>query len=130
MGYNRFVTSTGRAISPGRVTRASKLLRNKSSCRPLPIHLQCHPKRMAPTSINPGCQTYTRWRGAGLHFANVTDRASMFKGKGLHKTGRFALQSVLDGHIYGYTDNANEAFAWKQAAIIHAIHVEVIDNDG
>lgn len=126
---SKYVTVTGRAISPGRVTRRSKLLRNKSSDKPLPIWLQCHPKRLSPTSRNPNCQTYTRWAGIGVHMANVTDRDSFFKGKGLHKAGRFTVKDAGSDRVYGYSDNAVEAFAWKQAAMIHAIFTEVIDNE-
>ena len=118
---------TGRAISPGRVTRKSTLLRNKSDCPPLPIHLQCHPKRLTPTSRNPQCHTYVLWQGKGRSLAQQTARESFYKGKGLHKAGRFELKSP-NGRIYGYHDDAIAAFAWKQAAIIHAINVEVLDN--
>lgn len=47
----------GRAIAPGRQTRASLAVSRTNDCKPLPFHLQVLPLAHTPTPLHPECET-------------------------------------------------------------------------
>lgn len=120
---SKYVTKTGRAISPGTVTRRSALYSTKRDQKPLPIHLQVHPKALTRTSRNPGCLTYRPASGWAAHFIRrAREEASTVgfaTGQWLPASGEWTLY-VQDkaGHEFGtfHCDDINMAFGWKQAA--------------
>lgn len=110
---NKYVTKTGRALSPGRVTRAGNLVRKRSkSTRPLPIELQCHPKALTPTPVNPRCYSNVSWQGEGMRMANTLTRKQMAKHPELRKEGKYEIEG------YGHTDNIHFAMAFRLAASV------------
>lgn len=124
------VTPTGRAKSPGRVTRASLAVKRPAGA-PLPLHLQCHPKALTRTSHNPGCTTSTMpWAGDYLFYRKCA------RARGI---GYFTVRSwpivptdkyVL--HIAGnptFTCNdLNVAMGWKKAAEDYGLPVSLFIN--
>lgn len=95
---SKYVTNTGRAISEGRVTRESRKVKRGTDSRPLPIHLTCHPKRLAPTPVHPGCFRSSVWLGRGIVLADeLTDTEIML---------RFLLKPPESGNYALYVQGA------------------------
>lgn len=114
---SRYVTRTGRVIAPGVVTRASKLLRSRSRKqeKPLPIHLQCHPKALSPTTRNPGCLTNKHgYICTGYDLAYLLTVQQLTKGEGLCAAGRFELSGLKCRNRF--TDDPVYAMAFRIAA--------------
>lgn len=116
------VTITGRAISAGSVTRASYGVSRSHNGRPLPTHLQCHPKSLTPTPRNPACYTHTSYAGLAARMREEHGTFWFLNGQGLNGSGRYQLGNL------GFTDDPVYAKAWQIAANSHGINVEVIDN--
>lgn len=121
------VTETGRAISVGRVTRASLGVKRQSA-KPLPIELQCHPKALSRTSRNPGCIRggSPHW-GLGYSGLDIT-REQILRGYGLRRKGRFDVVRTTSGTVLGRTDDVTLAMAYKVRAAYRALYLEVVDN--
>jgi hypothetical protein len=125
---NRWVTKTGRCNAPGRVTRAVYGVRRQHDGKPLPIHLQCHPKALAPTPVNPGCMTYKN-RAWGRALNLVYTSSEIMAGKGLKRKARFALVWVQGLKQLGCLADALDAMAYARHAATKRITLEVIDNE-
>lgn len=129
----RYVTNTGRAISPGRVTRASLSVKRSHSGRPLPMELQCHPKKMAPTSKNPGCFAYQRNLGFYLLHKGRANRTAVpgvyfFSGVGLAHKGEVTLYVQSIDVTYKHNDLV-EALGWSLAAKQFGVYVTVFNEE-
>ena len=119
------VTDTGRAITPGRVTRKSLSVRRVSG-KPLPINMQCHPVALTRTSLNPECMTYDTYAGLALQLQRDHGTLWFLSGHGLNKTsGRFSLEWYSE--VMGYTDDPIYAKAWRSAADSYGIKVEILE---
>lgn len=126
----RWVTPNGRCKAPGRVTRASLAMRRNARGdlgRPLPIHLQCHPKALSPTSRNPDCLTYGN-RALGMSFGLTWSAQEIMRGCGLRRKARFALVWVQGLRQLGCLDDALAAMAYAKHAATKRVTLEVIDN--
>lgn len=127
---SRFVTRTGRVIAPGIVTRASLKIRtrNRHQEKPLPIHLQCHPKALSPTTRNPLCQTFKAPHIThGLRLADSLTVQQLLRGKGLRHKGRFELGGLKTASRF--TDDIRQAMSYQTAAdVLIKLPLEVIDN--
>lgn len=121
------ITRTGRALSPGRVTRKSKLVRTRArnQDRPLPISLQCHPKALSPTPVHPVCMTYRHASGYAIHFMELSanDTAAFATGQWLSGKGDYRV--VVEGYGEFRHDDLNSALGWRMAAIQRGFTVEV-----
>lgn len=115
MERKRYVTPTGRAISPGTVTRRTLAYR-RPPVRPLPMWLQCHPKAQKHTPLHPGCATYNPKRLAFERFcANGPATTWGFvAGVGLTVSPDRARIEV-DGATY-YTDDLVYGLIWTDEA--------------
>lgn len=124
------VTITGRAISPGRVTRASYGVRRGNLGKPLPVHLQCHPVALTPTPRNPGCATYVSYPVLALKLQNEHGTLWFSSGKGLTDKGKYLIEGYdsLGTYRMGYTDDPIYAKAWQSAAQHHGIHVDILED--
>lgn len=117
-GSNTWVTPTGRAKSPGRVTRASLTAGGrKHSGRPLPLHIACHPRALDPTPRNPGCFTSAPW---GPHYLTFV-RKGRIRGSRYFTDapwptadGKYAL--YIQGKLCFRTADLMVAFGWRVAA--------------
>jgi hypothetical protein len=126
---SRYVTKTGRAISPGTVTRAGHAVK-RPKAKPLPMHLQCHPKALAPTPTNPGCFKggQPHW-GLGLFSLDLT-REQLRAGVGLsQEPKRFSLFHTADNVVLGHTDDVTFAMAYMVRANARHLYLEVIENE-
>jgi hypothetical protein len=125
----RTVTRTGRAISPGRVTRASLSTKRPSGRynKPLPFSSQCHPKALSPTSRNPDCFTYVPQDGLSHQMAMLFTRNDFLRGLGLSKEGKYSLIHIRFDRIVGYTDDITLAIAFRDAAKRQAIYFDVVE---
>jgi hypothetical protein len=129
-----YITRTGRALSPGTVTRASLAIRrtHRKQGKPLPLHLQCHPKRQTPTPVHPGCQTFATLavrRVVHGQMARTFGRVYFASGIGLKGHGHVTLyvQDGADGTPYTYKhDEPADALAWARAARSVGVSVEVV----
>lgn len=112
------VTPTGRAKSPGRVTRASLSVARSGFGRPLPIDLQCHPKALSRTPYNPGCFTSEQpWGGRFLlHKAKAKARPHLYFTERTWPTsgGQYAL--YIQGILRFRTNDMLDAYGWNMAA--------------
>jgi hypothetical protein len=116
-GNRLAVTPTGRAKSPGRVTRASLSVGRSGFGSPLPIDLQCHPKALSRTPYNPGCFTSEQpWGGRFLHHkAKAKARPHLyFTERAWPMEGRYAL--YVQGVLRFRTDDMLDAYGWRMAA--------------
>lgn len=120
------VTATGRAISAGKVTRRSNLVRTRMNGqeRPLPMDKQCHPKALTRTPRHPECYARTPQWGLSLQLEHLT-RDDLLRGKGLKRAGRFELRTTK---LLGRTDDITYAMAYQIRARARYITLEVIDN--
>lgn len=125
---SRWVTKTGRSTSPGRVTRAGQRVK-RPKAKPLPMHLQCHPKALTPTPRNPGCFKggSPHW-GLG-HYTMEWTREEMLCGEGLDLRGRYSLVHEATGDVLGLTDDIIYAMAYKVRGEARALYLEVVDNE-
>lgn len=118
VGHSVKVTPTGRAKSPGRVTRASLSVSRSGFGRPLPIDLQCHPKALSRTPINPGCISSEQpWGGLYLfHKAKAKARPHLYftEREWPKDGGRYAL--YIQGVLRFRTDDIMDAYGWRMAA--------------
>lgn len=127
----KHVNKYGRALSPGKVTRRSLMQRRvPRGCgdKPLPIHLQCHPKELTPTPRNPGCGTWQKYWG----MAQQLNIEELIAGRGIGSFGRYHVVSFINskrGKIIGRTDDPNWAFACVKAAAQHGLCFEMIDSE-
>ena len=121
------VTKTGRALSPGRVTRKSKLVRTRqrNQDRPLPTNLQCHPKRLSPTPVHPQCMTYRYASGYAVKFMKQSqyDTTAFATGRWLSGEGNYTV--VVTGYGEFRHHDLNEALGWRMAAMQRGFTVEV-----
>lgn len=119
------VTATGRAVSPGRVTRTSLSVKRAHSQGALPLALACHPVALTPTTRNPGCATFThRYAFKALELERDHGVMWFATGRGLEAAGRYELRG---DHVYGYTDDPVYAMAWQSAARSNGIYVEILE---
>lgn len=124
------VTDTGRALSPGRVTRKSKDVRQRARgeiAAPLPIGLGAHPKRLTPTPRHPDCKTRLVSGAdiAVLTFSYTTEQ--LLLGSGLQSSRRGAKYAVAaQGRYVGYCNDPVYAMTWARAAKRHNIVAVVI----
>lgn len=120
------VTITGRAISPGRVTRASLSIKRSHSQGPVPLALACHPVALTPTTRNPGCTTFThRYAFKALELERDHGVMWFATGRGLEQNGKYELRTP--NKVYGYTDDPVYAMAWQSAAQANGIYVEILE---
>lgn len=136
---SRFVTVTGRTIATGRITRASHAVSGKHDGKPLPLHLQCHPPALTPTSHNPACLKMRR-QHVGLALRLPYTMEQILNGEGLERQGRYALQTCgnpalpatthYQHRVIGYTDDVILGLAYKRKAATRYVWLEVIDNEG
>lgn len=131
---SKYVTKTGRAISPGTVTRRTALYSTKRDQKPLPIHLQVHPKALTRTPVNPGCHAYRPASGWAVHFIKRAreehDTVGFSVGRWLTPGTEWALYvQGKAGHEFGTfcCDDINEAFGWKQAAEQFGFRVQMFN---
>lgn len=122
---SRYVTKTGRAKSPGRVTRKSLALSRGHDGRPLPIELQCHPKKLSPTKINPGCLTYNPVSGkmVATMKAMRDNTVGFSRGDGLD--GKGPIRLYVQGWGEFWHSDLIEALGWSRAAKEYGYEVEV-----
>lgn len=121
-------TATGRAISPGRVTRRSLTVKRASGVKPLPLHLQCHPKALTHTPLNPGCFTYTTYAGLAVELAKRIGYDGIMRGMGLKfDPHRFELL-LKGGGTLGYTDDPVYAKAWQACADANGVVVDILED--
>lgn len=105
----RQVNKYGRANPHGTVTRASENVRRvaRKQERPLPMHLQCHPQYLMPTSRNPDCET-SEWFGDYAEMYVHFKIADFIGGKGLSKgrwaSGGFCVRDEESGKLIGRGD--------------------------
>lgn len=102
----------GRAIAPGRQTRASLSVSRTNNCKPLPFHLQVLPLAHKPTPVHPGCKTTeTQW-GAQVEMSKWS-RERLAAGESLHTQGAWRID--VAGRTY-YTDDPMHGIAFVRAA--------------
>jgi len=125
----RKVTKTGRAISPGTVTRKSQSVKRrfKGASRPLPLNLQCHPKALKPTPINPGCYAYSRQNGRSYEYRRALGAIGILNGEKLQKSGKYRIE--LSGKPLGFLDDVVSAVAYRSAGRSLSIELEIIENE-
>ena len=128
-----YITRTGRALSPGTVTRASLAIRrtHRKQGKPLPLHLQCHPKRQTPTPVHPQCETFHGLavrRVVHGQMARTVGRVYFLSGIGLKGHGHVTLYvQAADTAAYEYKhDDPADALAWARAARSIGVSVEVV----
>lgn len=122
------VTRTGRALSAGRVTRTSYSVAKGHTGRPLPMHLQCHPKALTPTSVNPGCvSTTTPWAMWFLCFKKKAESrgAAYFTERTWPKYDAHSCTLYVQGKLTFTTNDLNKAIGWKRAAASYGVAVAV-----
>jgi hypothetical protein len=110
------------------VTRASLAVK-RPGAKPLPMHLQCHPKALTKTPRNPGCiKNHEPHWGLG-RFGLTQTREEMLAGEGLDLTGRFSIVHTATGDVLGLTDDVTLAMAFKVRGEQRALYLEVVDNE-
>jgi hypothetical protein len=127
-GYNVsrrvYVTSTGRAISAGRVTRSSLYVKRPKG-KPLPAYLACHPKALTRTKRHPGCLTYQPTYGKMVGYLRelAGNSVGFSTGEGLDHKGPIAL--YVQGFGTFQHNDLIEAVGWAKAAREFGYKVEV-----
>jgi hypothetical protein len=114
-------TSTGRALSVGKVTRKSNAVRKHARGevqKPLPFGLAVHPMRLTPTPKHPECKTAIVSDVDVYVLSLLTTRKEFEQGKGLSKRKqgrRWAIR--IDGKTCGYCYDPMHGVTWVRAAL-------------
>jgi hypothetical protein len=131
-GIGPTTTETGRAISPGKVTRKSWSVRKTPRGvveKPLSAGMAVHPKPLTRTPLHPECGTRLHQYGACVTFARMSGGTTWFFRLGLclEAQGRYALH--LGDAVLGYMDNAQQALGWAMAAKKLGVPVAMVDTE-
>lgn len=125
----RYVTDTGRALSKGRVTRASLNVKrsHRKQGKPLPFDLQCHPVALTRTPQHPRCYTYKPQYGLALHYERLAEREGNTCGfaQGAWLSGEGAYRVVVDGYGEFRHNDLYQAMGWASAARSFGFSAEV-----
>lgn len=124
----RYVTRTGRALSKGRVTKRSSLVRTRQRGqeRPLPFRLQCHPKALDRTPVHPQCNTLKRDSGWYVHYLKLAREGhttAFANGAWLSGSGDYRV--VVDGFGEFRHNDMWQAMGWASAARSFGFNAEV-----
>ena len=121
-----YVTKNGRALGAGRVTRKSLQIKRGTDSRPLPIHLQCHPKALYRTTLNPYCYSSAPWIGRGIVLADkhtAEDMMLMLLFLPVEE-GMYAL--YVQGDWFHTFSDLHKALEYQVALRRHGIECEII----
>lgn len=129
-GIGPTITETGRAISPGKVTRKSWSVRKTPRGvveKPLGADMAVHPKALTRTPSHPECDTRLHQYGACVKFTRMAAGTWWFFRLGLclEAQGRYALH--LGDNVLGYMDSAQQALGWAMAANKFGVRVVLVD---
>lgn len=124
----RYVTRTGRALSAGRVTRKSneQRKRHRGQERPLPFNLQCHPKALSRTTLNPQCYEVSPWVGRAYSMKGLST-LDLLSGKILAESGCYKIS--YGDRILGYVDDIRDAVAYRIAASRKNMEIEIYETE-
>jgi hypothetical protein len=128
------VTSTGRALSVGKVTRKSWGVRKRARgevATPLPIGVSVHPMRLTPTPRHPDCEKRRYQYGTKVWLLNEFKRPEDYtNGCGLQtRKARWQLVASATGKVLGYHPEAQYALGWAMAARDRGVNVALIDRE-
>lgn len=130
-GLVQHVTKTCRALSVGKVTRASGSVRKHARGevqRPLGFDLAVHPMRLTPTPKHPGCATATVTLADVFVITMLCPcKEDYLSGKQLSKKPARWRVSV-NGAVVGYCTDPKHAVAWARAANKRGVPAIVEDN--
>lgn len=127
-----FVTDTGRAISPGKVTRRSWDVRKTPRGvvePPLKPELAVHPKALTRTPQHPDCKDRVMCAGESYALAAMYTRKELLNGAGLSiGRRRYKIVTKSAGTI-GYIDDPINGLEWIKGARLRNVHAKMIDEN-
>lgn len=117
----------GRAVAPGRQTRASLSVSRKNDCKPLPLHMQVLPLAHTPTPLHPDCATTRSQWGAQVEMSKWYPE-QFLAGESLQAEPAAWRIDVQDRTYY--TPDPMHGIAWVRAAnhIRHRLGAVLIQN--
>jgi hypothetical protein len=123
------VTPTGRAKTPGRVTRNSLSVKRQGGA-PLSVDLACHPVALTRTPRNPGCVTGIPWGESYLHHKKAAKArgAAYFTQRAWAVDESHVCTLYVQGLRVHTSSSVAYAMGWKQAASDYGIKVDLFYN--